>query len=108
MEHVVQIAFDFDDQRVKDIVEKGCVDYINKKLEQYVIDELFAQEWGPDWKKKHGDPDQGFQNWVKDAVKDVLNENRETICKLAAHELAQSISKSSKWKEKIVEEVKKA
>jgi hypothetical protein len=107
MEHVVQIAFDFDDQRVKDIVEKGCVDQINKELKQHVIDGLFKQEWGSSW-NKHGDPNRGFQDWVEDAVKDVLNENRDTICKLAAHELAQSISKSSKWKEKIVEEVKKA
>ena len=107
MELVVQIAFDFDDQRVKDIVEKGCVDHINKKLEQHVIDGLFNKEWGGGW-DKHGDPNRGFQEWVKDAVKDVLNENRDAICKLAAHELAQSMNKSSKWKEKIVEEVKKA
>ena len=107
MEHVVQIAFDFDDQRVKDIVEKGCVDHINKTLEQYVIDELFAKGWGSGY-TRHGDPNRGFQDWVKNAVKDVLNENRDAICKLAAHELAQSMNKSSKWKEKIVEEVKKA
>lgn len=107
MEHVVQIAFDFDDQRVKDIVEKGCVDQINKELKQYVIDELFKKELGSGW-NKHGDPDRGFQEWVKDVVRDTLNENRDVICQMAAHELAQSMNKSSKWKEKIVEEVKKA
>lgn len=104
MQHVVQIAFDFDDQRVKDIVEKGCVETINKELKQHVIDGLFAKEWGSGW-NKHGDPSRGFQDWVKDEVRDVLKENREYICQLAAKELAASMNKNPKWKEKIVKEV---
>lgn len=107
MQHVVQIAFDFDDAQVKKIVEKGCVDTINTELKQYVIDELFEKGWGSGW-NKHGDPSRGFQDWVKDEVRDVLKENREYICQLAAKELATSMNKNPKWKEKIVEEVKKA
>lgn len=107
MQHVVQIAFDFDDQRVKDIVEKGCVETINEELKQHVIDGLFEKEWGSGW-NKHGDPSRGFQDWVKDEVRDVLKENREYICQLAAKELATTMNKNPKWKEKIVEEVKKA
>lgn len=107
MQHVVQIAFDFDDNQIKKIVEEGCVETINNELKQYVIDELFEKEWGSGW-KKHGDPNRGFQDWVKDEVRDVLKENREYICQLAAKELASSMNKNPKWKEKIVEEVKKA
>ncbi len=106
MQHVVQIAFDFDDQRVKDIVEKSCVDHINNELKQSVIDGIFNKGWGSGY-TKHGDPDRGFQDWVKDEVRNVLSENREYICQLAAKQLVESMNKSPKWKEKIVEEVRK-
>ena len=106
MQHAVQIAFDFDDQRVKDTVEKGCVDHINKELKQYVVDALFEKSFSSGY-VRHGDPNRGFQDWVKDEVRDVLYENREYICQLAAKQIVESMNKNSKWKEKIVEEVRK-
>lgn len=105
MQHVVNIAFDFDDDRVKKIVENGCVEKINKELKQDVIDAIYKHDgWGSN---SHGDPRHGLQDWVKEIVADILKENREEICKLAAHEIVQSMNKSSKWKNMIVEEVKK-
>lgn len=104
MQHVVQIAFDFDDDRVKKILEDNTVDKIQKDIREAVIDQLFEKRWG----NKHASPESDpLQEWVTRMVRETMFENREYICQLAAKELATSMNKNPKWKEKIAEEVRK-
>lgn len=102
MQHIVQIAFDFDDDSVKKKVEDGCVDSIYKELKQDVIDGLYEKRWGD----KHANVNNGLQSWVIQEVYEILTENKEHICELAAHEIVQSMNKSTKWKDKIIENLK--
>lgn len=105
MQHVVNIAFDFDDERIKKVLEDTTVERVQKDIRQAVIDKIFSKSaWGMG---SHADPSKDqLQEWVKREVINLLSDNKEYICKLAAKELAQSMAKSPKWKNMIVEEVK--
>lgn len=109
MQHVVNIAFEFDDERIKKTLEDTTVEKVQKDIRQAVIDEVFSKSWsGSGWGRNlHADPSKDpLQEWVKREVINLLSDNKEYICKLAAKELAQSMGKSAKWKNMIVEEVK--
>lgn len=94
MQHVVNIAFDFDDERVKKILEDTTVDKIQKDIREAVIDQLFEKRWG----NKHANPETDpLREWVKNMVRETLFENRDYICQLAAKELAESMKRSQKW-----------
>lgn len=105
MQHVVNIAFDFEDERLVKILEDTTVERVQKDIRQAVVDKVFSKSgWGM---SSHADPSKDpLQEWVKREVINLLSDNKEYICKLAAKELAQSMAKSSKWKNMIVEEVK--
>lgn len=105
MQHVIQVAFDFDDARIAQIVEKTGAEKVREELKQMVIDELFAKtyRWGSNG---HGIPENGFNDWVKDEVRSILEENKADICKLAAQYLAESMRKTKKYQEMVMEEVK--
>ena len=105
MQHIVNIAFDFEDERLVKILEDTTVERVQKDIRQAVVDKVFSKSgWGMN---SHADPSKDqLQEWVKREVINLLSDNKEYICKLAAKELAQSMAKSPKWKNMIVEEVK--
>ena len=104
MKHIVNIAFDFDDERVQKILEETAEVKILKDIRQSVMDNIFEKSgWGRD---THADPTKDpIKFWVKDMVKDVLMECKEDICKQAAIELADSMKRSKKWREMAMSEV---
>ena len=107
MKHVVNIAFDFDDARVRQVLENSCVDHVEAYLKQAVIDDVFEKRgWGRD---THADPTTDpLKMWVREMIKEMLQDMKEDICRAAAKDIVESMNKSSKWKEKIVEEVGKS
>lgn len=105
MQHVVQVAFNFDDAKVEQIIEQTGAKQIREDIKQMVIDELYNT--GNTWSSlgRH-DPQYGFQDWVKDEVRSVLEENKTDICKLAAQYLAEGMKRTKKYQEMVMEEVK--
>ena len=105
MQHVVNIAFDFDDERVKKILEDTTVDKVQKDIKQAIIDELFEKRV---WERNsHADPEKDpLSGWARDYIRELITEYKEDICRAAANEIAESMSKSKKWKELIVEVIK--
>ena len=94
MQHIVNIAFDFDDERVKKILEDTTVDKVQKDIREAVIDQLFEKRWSNKHAKPETDP---LREWVTRMVRETLFENRDYICQLAAKELAESMKRSQKW-----------
>lgn len=105
MEHIIHVAFDFDDDAVKKRLEDTVERDVKENIKQYVIDEIFEKHsWG---RNTHADPTMDpIKDWVRDYIKELVAEHKEDICRAAAHEIVESMSKSKKWKEMIVEAVK--
>lgn len=98
MQHIVNVAFDFDDERVKKILEETTVDKIQKEIKQAILDEIFEKQWG----NKHAVPDRDpFREWVRQYIKDLIAEYKDDICKHTAKELVEKFSKSNSFREKV-------
>ncbi len=105
MQHVVNVAFDFDDDRVKKILEDTTVEKVQKDIKQAIIDEVFEKsDWG---RGSHANPENDpLSAWVTRYIKELIGEYKEDIIKQAGKEIAQSMMKSSKWKQMVIEETK--
>ena len=106
MKHVVNIAFDFDDDKIISSLEESCEEDVKKDIRQCIIDKVFAKsDWG---RRAHADPETDpIQEWVKNYIKEIIAEYKDEIVAQAGKELAQSMWKSKKWQEQLFEEVTK-
>lgn len=108
MQHVVQIAFDFDDEGVAKAIEAG----VEKKVESEIRDALLrrlytSRRWGSKTIEPDYDP---LSEWSEYIIRDLFNKNKEEIMNRAAKLVADSVKKSKYYKEGIADickEVKK-
>lgn len=97
MQHIVQIAINFDDRRITEIVEETAAKEIIASLEQKVCDRVF----------NHGryggkaSPKEGFSGWMDDQVKDFLERNKDEIVEMAGRLLADSLKRTKAVKEMV-------
>lgn len=98
MQHIVNVAFDFDDEKVRETAEKAVDQDLQKIVKEIVLDKVAPMDSG--W---YGAP---RRNWDKlnkllDAeLRALLEEHREAIIEHAASKLVENIRKSKAWKEK--------
>lgn len=94
MEHIVQIAFDFDDERVRQTIEntvkKEVIDGI-----QADITKTLLRNFGSWNNNKEG----ALVDLVRNEVGAFLGENKDVIVEAAAKNLAERLVKSKKGKE---------
>ena len=106
-QHVVSVAFDFDDAKVKDILEQSCVRHVEEELHQTVLKKLVVPRMGtfrdPNPKAEPSDP---LQGWVINQVRINLDEWKDDICRQAGKILAESMMRSKPSREKILEIMK--
>lgn len=95
MEHIVQFAINFDDQRITRMVEENAQRAIIADLEQKVNDRIFnAGYYGG-----HGDPKNGFSSWMDGRVEGFLSEHKDVIIETAGRFLAEKLSRTKAVKE---------
>lgn len=108
MQHVITVAFDFDDKTIQKIVESGAEKKIVEEIKDMMLLRIYrsrgysSQKIDPKY-----DP---FSEWTESIIRDLFNENREEIMDRAAKLVADSVKKSKYYKEGIADickEVKK-
>ena len=99
MEHIVTIAFDFDDKTVtkhiEDTVEKAVIDKITTDVEE----RLFTKDV---WRSRNVkvDPENDpLSAWTKHIVEDIFLEYKDEFINKAAEILADSYKRTKAWKE---------
>lgn len=94
MEHIVQIAFNFDDERVRQTIEntvkKEVIDGI-----QADITKTLLRNFGS-W---NSNKDGALIDLIRNEVGVFLGENKDVIVEAAAKNLAERLAKSKKGKE---------
>lgn len=111
-EHILNFAVEFDDEKIRDMVEKKAVDSIVADIKQQLLDAIFDNGYyGHSAVIRKKDSCTGketvevsknakLKSWVIEVIKEDLNEHRNEIIQLAAKELAESFKRTKKWKEK--------
>lgn len=102
MEHVLNIAFDFDDDKVRKIAEHKVENEMENIIRSIVTDQIapgkydyYTRRTEPNWDR--------FNGKVDNAVTEFLKENKEMILERAAYKIAESLKRTKAWKEKVGE-----
>lgn len=101
MEHILNIAFDFDDEKVKKAAEDAVNNEMTKIVKEIVTDKIAPMSSG--W---YGKQERDWKNlWdkVDSAISEMLAEHREEIIEKAADKLVKSAKSTKAWKEKFAE-----
>ena len=99
MQHILNIAFDFDDEKIKKVVEGRIEEEMHETIEREILGYIAP----------YTDSRRLFRNWdmlltrVEDEIKKVIWKNEDAIIENAATRVADSIRRTKAWREKYKE-----
>lgn len=98
MEHIVQIAFDFDDERVRQTIEntvkKEVIDGIQTDITEALLHNFGS--WNGAWNRSK---ENALVDLMRERTDDFLKENKDVILEAAAKNLSERLARSKKGKE---------
>ena len=104
MEHILNIAFDFDDNRVRNVIEKQACEQVINKLSKDIEKALAAEASGYYYKRsKVGD---GIAAIAKSRVDRIIDDNKDIIIQEAAKQLADRLMRTKAAKNAVEAAVK--
>lgn len=107
--HIINVAFDFDDEKVKRSLEKSAESEILKSIKDDIVSEISKKSdifYGVSKEDKYRD---GLRKMVKDSIDTMLEDYKDEIVYAASVRLAERLSKTKTAKEMLketIEEVK--
>ena len=108
MQHIINIAFDFDDNKVKEIAENAIDNDINAIIEKIIIDYLAPEQtYYRGWEKKIERSWEELSNKIDDRIDAMLNEHKDEIIEMASDKLVRSYQRTKAWKEKVNQKLDK-
>lgn len=101
-QHIVNIAFDFDDEKIRQTAENTIDNEMHNIVKNIVLDKIapFGNSWYSNKKERDWSR---FNAKVDDQIRDFINENKDEIIERAASKVAESIKRTKAWKEKVEE-----
>ena len=104
MEHILNIAFDFDDNRVRNVIEKQACEQVINKLSKDIENALVAEASGYYYNRsKVGD---GIAAIAKSRVDRIIDDNKDIIIHVAAKQLAGRLMRTKAAKNAVDAAVK--
>lgn len=98
MQHIVNIAFDFDDEKVKKVAENKVENEMSSIIKKIVTEQIaplerrsYRMEPEHNWDK--------FDRRVDGIVREFMETNKEEIMERAANKLVESYKRTKAWKE---------
>ena len=98
MEHIVQIAFDFDDERVRQTIEntvkKEVIDGIQTDITKALLHNFGSRNGC--WNRSK---ENALVDLMRERTDEFLKENKDVILEAAAKNLSERLARSKKGKE---------
>ena len=95
MEHIVQIGIGIDDEAIKETIRANVQEAVVNKISEELIDVIFKRSG-------YNNKDLSLQPFAFDLVKEVFEDNKDTIINLSVKELAKALSKKKVVKDKLL------
>ena len=102
MQHILNVAFDFDDERVRAIVAKKCEESMDDIIKDIILDKVapyghnyYSGKKERDWTHFYGLFDKHIDQFIVD--------HKDEVLEMAAVKLADSVRRTKAWKEKYSE-----
>ena len=112
-EHVLNFSIGLDDDGIRKAVQESAVREINESIKEDILNAIFKSSiyWQKATTTRHGevvlDRDAELRGFVKDLVKETIEEHTDELLRMAAAELAESFKKTKAWKEMATAAIKK-
>ncbi len=106
MQHILNIAFDFDDEKIKNIVEKSIEQDMGSIIKEIILDRIAPYGYGY-FEKERRQWDK-LEAKVDNRIDAILNEHKEEIIDCAAIKLVESYKRTKAWKERAKKELDEA
>ena len=98
MQHIIQFAFDFEDDRVRKSIEESIENQIVSNIESQLNKQYFEKRWG----------DNPVESMVSESVKKIMSENKEKIIQTTARMLCERLIRRKGFAESVLEEMKES
>ena len=92
MQHIINFAFDFEDDKIRERIEKNIEKQIVSNIQNQIEKGYFEKRWG----------EKPVENMVSCSVAKIVNEYKEEIIKIAAKLLCERLLKRKGVKEQIL------
>lgn len=92
MQHIIQFAFDFEDDKVRKSIEQNIENQIVTNIQKKIEKEYFEKRWG----------ENPVDNLVSTQVKDVVEEHKGEIIERTARLLCERLLRKKGVKEQIL------
>ena len=99
MQHILNIAFDFDDDKVRQLAEKNVENNMDAIIKNIIIDQIAPLKYSYYGNKETRDWDT-FGNRINDGIKQFADEHKDEIIDKAAWLLCESYKRTKAWKDK--------
>lgn len=98
MEHIVQIAFDFDDERVRQTIENTVKKEVINGIQMDITKALLHNfgSWNGAWDRSK---ENALVDLMRERTDEFLKENKDVILEAAAKNLSERLARSKKGKE---------
>lgn len=100
MQHIVNVAFDFDDKRIVESIEsqvhKEVIDNITEETKKII----FEKRWGYNKSYNENDP-APLKQMIEHRISEVLDENKDIIINGAIKTLADRLARTKQVKEAV-------
>ena len=103
MQHILNIAFDFDDDAVREKAASAVDHELESIIRQIVMDKIAPMESTYSWSPQKERNWQHFEYKLDRIVTDFIAENRDRIIDYAGNKLVKSVKSTKAWKEKVGE-----
>ena len=105
MEHILNIAFNFDDEKITKTAEETITNHIDDIVESIILDKIAPYKtnycgyaWNLETKKERDYTD--LYDRIDDRIDLILESHKEEIIDRAATKLVESYRRTKVWKEK--------
>ena len=108
MRHIVEIAFNFDDEKVTKIAEEAIENDIDSIVEKIILDYLAPERtyyWGS--QKKTERAWERLSGKIETRIDAMLDKHKDEIIEMASDKLVRSYQRTKAWKEKVNQKLDK-
>lgn len=106
MQHIVNLAFDFDDQKATEAANRAVENELERIIKEIVTEKIAPKKM--DYITRRVEPDwTNFYRMEDKVIKEFIETHKEQIIDRAADKIRESVSRSRAWKERFKEEMEK-
>lgn len=108
MQHVINIAFDFDDEKVTKIAESAIDNDINSIIEKIITDYLAPEKtYYYGWDKKTERSWKALSDKIDARIDAMINKHKDEIIEMASDKLVKSYRRTKAWKDRTSQKLDK-